>query len=84
MTYHLVAIAPDGTRHTLSREHWSAPWTRSRAWSDVTGDDEHRLSKKAAERAASDLNGWEDVRRRKFRIVAEPVPSTDAPVPRSL
>jgi hypothetical protein len=78
VTYHLVAIAPDGARHVLSREQRDG-WARARSFADVTGDTPHHLSKKRAEREASDLNDWEEVRRRRYRIVVEPAPSPTDP-----
>jgi hypothetical protein len=76
MTYILVALAPDGTRHPLGRQHVErrgCDLANVRTFVDPA--DAHRLSRKAAERAARDLNGWDDVRRRRFRVVVEAAPS---------
>lgn len=71
MTYRLVAVLQDGTRAPLSKQEWFTAHVYGRRF--VDDGDEHRLSRKRAEREASKLNGWEDVWRRKIRIVVEPV-----------
>lgn len=73
VTYRLVAIARDGTRHPLSKQEWFAAHTYGRRFVDATGGEEHRLSRKRAEYEASKLNEWDDVRRHGMRVVVEPV-----------
>lgn len=71
MTWHLVAVAKEGTRTPLSRIEHTDWWTQRRRMVDA--DEAHRMSRKRAMREASEMNGWESVRKRGFRIVAEPV-----------